>query len=1154
MSAPTNNLIKRAIEVQRGASDPASSVWVSASAGTGKTKVLTDRVLSLLVTGNDPQKIICLTFTRAAAAEMEDRIIKRLGTWSTLEEKYLRLELSNLLGKGPRKDQVLRARQLFSIVLESPGGMNIETIHAFCQSLLRRFPLEADIPPHFNLMDERDANELLVQAREEVLSLANKGTNLTLSNALSVISRHTHEASIPKLLSSLTSARGRLQRLIHRHGDLTRTLLCVRRLLKVGEKETPGSIISSFKNSQNNYASSLKNAVDKLSSGSNSDIERSLKIKQWLESETNLLENFELYADAFLTTNRHNGPIEIRKTLITKKVSNIDPNLKNFLQKEAGRLVKIIHRVRSATISETTKALFLLSDALLTSYQAQIERRALVDYDDLILEAGNLLNSKDLASWVLFKLDGGIDHVLIDEAQDTSPEQWRVIKSLVSEFTSGLGAHEKEPTVFAVGDLKQSIYSFQGADPKEFQAIKSSFGDKFPKAGHNWREVNLTVSFRSTPAILHTVDAVFRADNANDGVILDGKEIKHDAARVGDGGLVELWPPVEPRELDTPIPWKPPIERIQGDSPSARLANLISKRIHKMINEGEVLVSKGRAIEAGDIMVLVRQRGTFVEELVRALKSLDIGVSGSDRMVLTEQISVMDLISLGQFLLLPEDDLTLAIVLKSPFIGFSEENLFDLAYNRSSSLWQELKIRRKENKIFETAYELLSVMLSKVDSLAPFELYKYLLNAKGGLKNILARLGPDAADPVSEFLNLALSYENNHTPSLEGFLYWIKSGDVEIKRDLEQSRPDAVRIMTVHGAKGLQAPIVILPDTMQVPTNLPPFLWPQDEDGHDVGFFWPPKRSLYDEMAEKEREIAIQKRDQEYRRLLYVAMTRAQDRLYICGWNTKKNASKNCWYNLVEKAISKLGVEVEDPLLVSSKEKLGNKVIRVITPQDHTIKIIPSAKNTLSSKLDTWAITPPNLDTLSGVTLIPSRINNTELDVYSPLSDKKGRRFIRGNIIHKLLQILPELEPKFRKKAARKYLALDTHKLNRQEQTEIIDETLSVLNHKDFHTLFGLSSKAEVALVGNVNGKVISAQVDRLVVESDRVIIVDYKTNRTPPKEASDVPELYLRQMSAYKLALQKLYPSQKIECLLLWTQGPSLMHLQNKHLAAYSP
>ena len=1154
MSEPDQRLVDRAVLSQRSASDPTTSVWVSASAGTGKTKVLTDRVLSLLVAGNDPQKIICLTFTRAAAAEMESRIAKRLGKWSTIRDQDLRIELHQLTGTHPSKHRMLRARQLFALVLETPGGIKIETIHAFCQSLLRRFPLEASIAPHFKLMDERDTNELLVQAREDVLARANTGREKILSAALAVITSHTHEASIPTLLASLTAARGRLHRLLIKHGDIAKILQHVRKLMSVDEEETSETILSSALTSHTNDKPRLRYAAEILSAGSKTDIERAKKIQSWLDCDKNPIEKFELYADAFLTAARYTGPIEIRKSLVTKKIKEANPDVKDILEEEANRLAKILTRVRSAIIVETTEALLHFSDAFLTSYQKRKEQHSLIDYDDLIQETGRLLNREGIAPWVLFKLDGGIDHVLIDEAQDTSPEQWGIIKALVDEFTVGNSAQENERTVFSVGDLKQSIYSFQGADPGKFQAMQSFFRERVSNAGHNWREVNLTVSFRSTPAILMTVDAVFTAIGAQDGVMLDGNVITHEAARAGDGGLVELWPPVEPREADTPIAWKPPIERIQRDSPPTRLARLIAERIHRMIKNEENLLSHGRAIQAGDIMVLVRQRGTIVEELVRALKSRNIGVAGSDRMVLTEQISVLDLMALGRFLLLPQDDLTLAIVLKSPFIGFDETNLFDLAYNRSGSLWQELNTRFGDDNMFQKAYEFLSNMLSKVDFVTPFELYSYLLDAKEGRKNILSRLGSEAADPISEFLNLALAYEQNHTPSLEGFLDWMEAGNVVIKRDLEHARPEAVRIMTVHGAKGLQAPIVFLPDTMQMPTHLPPLLWPQDQRGGDISFIWPPRRSLFDNIAEEERKKAINKRDQEYRRLLYVAMTRAQDRLYICGWHTKKAVSEECWYNKMEMAISRIGEKIEDPLLTELKETSDNQIIQITSPQRSIVRVVKTAKENIAHKLDQWALSPAPDEPITHLPLTPSYSNKLESAACSPLSDDKSQRFNRGNIIHRLLQTLPDVADGSRREAARRYLALDTHKLSNNAQAKILEETLAVINDPNFHTIFGLSSRAEVPLVGEVNGKVISAQIDRLVVQKDRIMIVDYKTTQFPPTDPMDVPETYLRQMSAYKVALERIYPGRNIECLLLWTNGPNLMHLKTELLATYSP
>jgi len=1127
---------------QRKAADPGVSAWVSASAGTGKTKVLTDRVLSLLVTGNAPEKLLCLTFTRAAAAEMENRIASQLGAWTMMADKDLREQLELLLGYDPDDTQMQTARQLFARVLDTPGGMNIQTIHAFCQSVLRRFPLEADLAPHFKLMDERDSDELLHQARETVLAHIQTGVESPLAAAIGEVTRHLHESKFPEILATLTRERGRLARLIDEAGGIGDLIDRVFGKLGVRPEETEDTIFAEAGNPANADEIGLRTAIEVLQTDAKTDVKRGELIAAWLTPKDGGI-LFEDYADAYLTASRNDSDLQIRKSLMTKKLSEDNPAVASILAVEADRVHAAYLHARAATTAHATGALLRLGDALLTAYRRQKERRALIDYDDLILETARLLQKPGVAPWVLFKLDGGIDHILIDEAQDTSPEQWRVVDALADEFFAGEDAHENRRTIFAVGDLKQSIYSFQGADPQSFREMRQHFSKAIPAAKGRWREVDLNVSFRSAPKVLSAVDMIFARDDARDGLSFDDDLMVHIPKRSGEASLVELWPPVDVREIDAAVPWKPPVERIQGDSTANRLAQLIAKRIKRMVDEKEMLESKNRPIQPGDIMILVRRRGPIVEEIVRALKNLKIGVAGVDRMVLTDQMAVMDLIALGRVLLLPEDDLTLATVLKGPIAGLTEKELFDLAFERPDTLWQALSDKRHANPRFTAAFDLLSGLRAQADMMPPFELYSHILGALGGREKLLHRLGPDALDPISEFLDLAISYEETHTPTLEGFLYWLESGETEVKRDLEQARADAVRVMTVHGAKGLEAPIVFLPDTMQVPRTGFTLLWPEDDTGGEI-MLWPPRRGAYEAVAEAERRRMTLERDREYRRLLYVALTRAEDRLYVCGWANKTAAPEGCWYNLVKRGLDDNAEEMEDPFLAEAGETESATVLRLTSPQLDKVDEADAPDIEARTPLPAWTNSPPPDEPAPPVPLAPSRPVEEEPAVQSPLSGDDGYRFKRGNVIHALLQTLPDLPPEERETAAKSYLARATHDLKPEEQAAIVKETLAVLNHPDHARVFGPESRAEVPIVGHLDGQVISGQIDRLAVTPEAIEIIDYKTNRPPPARAEHVSALYLGQMRAYREALAAIYPDRAIRCYLLWTDGPHLMEL----------
>ncbi|HJS32247.1 MAG TPA: double-strand break repair helicase AddA, partial [Alphaproteobacteria bacterium] len=740
--------------------------------------------------------------------------------------------------------------------------------------------------------------------------------------------------------------------------------------------------------------------------------------------------------------------------------------------------------------------------------------------------------------------DGGIDHVLIDEAQDTNPEQWEVAAAIAEEFFAGAGAREAKRTIFAVGDTKQSIFGFQRADPQAFVDMRDHFARRAREAGMEFATVPLQLSYRSTRAVLVAVDAVFAQPVTGAGVALEGGEIRHESFRTGEAGMVELWPPIAPRASEPREAWAPALAVEPGDSPRRRLAERIAGEVARWLGEGAMLESQGRPIQPGDVMILVRRRNSLVDELVRAFKAHDIPVAGVDRMVLVHQLAIMDLVALGRFLLLPEDDLTLATVLKGPLFGFDEEALFALAQPRRGTLWAELRRRGHENPLFGAAEAELTRLAARADFAPPYELFAELLSARGGRSRIVARLGPEAEDPLDEFLAACLAFERTHTPSLEGFLHWLEAGEQEIKRDLEEGAREEVRIMTVHGAKGLQAPIVFLPDTLQTPTRTPALLWLGDV------MLWSPRVDDDGSLAATARDAARAARDAEHRRLLYVAMTRARDRLYICGYLANRSAPEGCWYRLIEPALR----DIAQPVAIELGEGESGLGLRLVCPQERPIKPRSEAAVAIdATALPRWAREPAPPEPSSPKPLVPSAPAEVEPAVRSPFGADDGARFKRGRLIHRLLQSLPDLAPERRARAAAAFLARKVHGLAPAEQDEIARETLAIFATPDFAALFGPASRAEAPIVGRVGDRVISGQVDRLCVLPHEVLVVDYKTNRPPPESPSRVPELYYSQMAAYRAALERIYPGREVRCALLWTVGPRLMELPQAALDRFA-
>ena len=1137
-----------AVRAQGGASDPMASSWVGASAGTGKTRVLTDRVLRLLLGGSKPEHILCLTFTKAAAAEMASRLARALSRWAVIEDGALTEALTELTGEAPDEDRLRAARRLFAQVLDAPGGVKIQTIHAFCQALLKRFPIEARLAPHFAVLDERDAIDLIDEAQHEVLSGAmydGDGEPGEIAQALAAVTAEAAEQTFAKLMRELTVERGRLQRLIAGAGGIEPLVGKIYGVLGVDPSETRQSILDPACAEVAFEGEALQLAAEAMLEGGVNDRKAGALIAEWLAAPAHRIENFERYELAFFTLKG-----DLRKALISKGSLAAEPGSDAVLACEAERLSGLRARLDRLLVARSSAGLIRIGAAILQSYERRKRIGALLDYDDLILKTRALLSEEDMAAWVLFKLDGGIDHILIDEAQDTNPDQWAVVKALTEEFFSGEGARPALRTIFAVGDVKQSIFGFQGADPDEFARMREFFAERVRGAEQVWRQVDLKVSFRSTSTVLGAVDAVFADIEARVGVADEDEIIQHEAQRVGSPGLVELWPPVRPRADGDYEPWMPPAETVPAFSPRARLAEHIADTIKGWIVGGETLASKGRPIRAGDVMVLVRRRKGFVEELVRALKQRRVAVAGVDRMVLGEQIAVMDLMALGRFLLLPQDDLNLASLLKSPLLGLGEDQLFALAHGRGkTSLWGVLARRAGDDQTFAGAHETLAALLAEADFTPPFELYASLLEGRGGRRRMLARLGPEAEDAIDEFLNLALAYERGHTPSLQGFLHWIDTSEATVKRDLQQDGRDEVRVMTVHGAKGLQAPIVFLADTMGLPpTDNPLILWPGPQGPGAP--LWAPRRPLERRIAARPREAINQRRMREYRRLLYVSMTRAEDRLYVCGWETKGSPPDGNWYAAVARGLAGLGA----PVIFDFGPDWQGEGRRLEAGSVPEAVVAETGKETEMEPPPAWATTPPPDEPAPPRPIAPSRDRETEPPVRSPLGEDGTGRFKRGLIIHRLLQTLPELPEGARRAACQRYLALPAHGLGAEERTAIEAETLAVIEAPEHARLFGPGSLAEVPIVGVVGTRVISGQVDRLVVSDERIEIIDYKSNRPPPRLPVQVAEIYLKQMAAYRAVLNLIYADMPVRCLLLWTDGPSLMALDDAALDHHAP
>ena len=1164
--------------LQRRAANPRASVWVGASAGSGKTKVLTDRVLSILLDGVAPEKILCITFTKAAAAEMSDRLGKRLGTWATMEEGALRQDLRDLIGQVADDERVQFARQLFARVLDTAGGLKIQTIHSFCQSLLGRFPLEAGVPPHFEVLDERQAQDLMRQARDRVLNDARNDGEM--DKALSRVTRRVQEDQFAQLFQILSSERNRLDQFIYNHDGIEGAITALYEKLGVEKAQTEEALSLKFCEEGQFDRTALKEACLLQLASSKSFKAIGEKIEAWLSvsSTEERAKKLDLYISAFLTT-----ALESRKNLLSKGDATAHEYLAVALEKEQDRILRFFECKKALQVAIANDGLLRLGHAMVTVYRDLKRMMGRLDYDDLILKAGDLLTSAHhIAAWVLYKLDGGLDHILIDEAQDTNKEQWTVVGALAEEFFVGAGTNEevqdKPRTIFAVGDVKQSIYSFQRADPSSFHHFKRYFHERVAQAQLPWDDVPMDVSFRSTTAVLGLVDSVFDQDGTRLGP--DMGRIQHHAFREGQAGSVELWPLLGPESGDAAGNWTMPVTQGLGASHHMRMAQVLASQIEEWLrgDKRRFLPAKGRNVEPGDILILVRRRSELVDHLVRELKNRHIPVAGVDRMVLSKQMAVMDLMALARFLLLQEDDLSLAEVLKSPLVGLDEDGLMDLAMDRrGKSLWQSLCDWAADDPKYARIHLWLSQLLNKTDFIRPFELFSHILSAHcpavmpgaelvehSGAQAFVARLGVEAEDPLEEFLTLTLNYEQGRTPSLQGFIHWFDSGETQIKRDLESGERGEIRIMTVHGAKGLQAPLVIMPDTVRDKgvSKSPLIYWVPGEES--IMPIWLPSSAMAEIVMSKAKEGWISDQDEEYRRLLYVALTRAEDQLVVCGYRTKRAPSDDCWYYLVERGLRAISETRKDEAhfsFASGKVWEGEGLIwETDQKKEISHKQTSIGQSETVAALPAWATQGPGQEPARPTPLMPSQSALEAPAMRSPLSPDGSFGLKRGLIIHRLLQSLPDIAVADRVRAMDRYLAQSNHDITDTQGAEIRKEVLTLLDLPDMQALMGEGSRAEVPVSGEVGsdkqGKsiIVSGQIDRLVVGRDRIIIADYKTLRPVPKSPGEVPESYLNQMAAYRAIMEKIYPEREVSCVIVWTDIPKVMEIPNALLDPWAP
>ncbi len=1098
-----------ATERQIQAARPDASTWLAANAGSGKTRVLTDRVARLLLSGVQPQHILCLTYTKAAASEMQNRLFQRLGQWATQDDTDLRTHLTELGVDGQiDRDRLAQARTLFARAIETPGGLKIQTIHSFCTSLLRRFPLEAGVSPQFTEMEDRSAALL----REEILEDFAEGPNAHL---VEDIARFVTDTGFERLTAAITQKRDLFAQPLNWASLLEKFDLppgfddadLLRQVFLGGEVELIQSLQQPLIESGGNNAK----AADKLAAFGAPVLAQLPILEGVLLTGKSAKEPFTAKIGSFPTKALREGPLAGKM-----------PQLEDLM-----RRVEAARQQRLALIAaQKSLVLHQFASAFLPEYERRKQLRGWLDFDDLILRARQLLNDPSVAQWVLYRLDGGIDHILVDEAQDTSPGQWEVVEKLAQEFTSGEGARaDVERTIFVVGDKKQSIYSFQGADPQAFDRMQQEFGRRLAESGSKLWDSTLEHSFRSSSAILGLVDILFR-DQAEAGF---HKDSLHRAFKADLPGRVDLWPVVEKVEEAEDGDWTDPVDRPGARHHTVVLAEQVAKSIKDMIDKGETIPEDGktpgdfvrRKVRPGDFLILVQRRSDLFAEIIRACKTMGLPIAGADRLKVGAELAVKDLAALLSFLATPEDSLSLATVLKSPLFGWTEQQLFDLSHRRDEMyLWAALRRRGDE---FPETLAVLNDLRGQTDFLRPFDLIERILTRHDGRRKLLGRLGAEAEDGINALLSQALAYERTDIPSLTGFLVWMQTDDLEIKRQMSNVG-NMIRVMTVHGSKGLEAPIVILPDTGKRQA-------PRDAEimTAEGTALWKVSADTSPALITQAREEARAREENERLRLLYVALTRAEKWLIVAAaGDVGKDGSS--WYQLVETAMAQAGA-VELPGSQVKRLSHGDwGALPLIDQKDHA----PVTEDLPQVFRETPAEAPKPQETLS-----PSDLGGAKALPGDAGQDEEAAK-LRGTRLHLLLEHLPGMSPQSWPELCARLLP----DIPDSESQALLDEAIAVLTNDALKEIFAPNALTEVPVTAEVFGRRMHGVIDRLIVTETEVQVVDFKSNATVPDDPSACPQGLLRQMGAYANAVSQIYPDHTIRTAILWTRTAQLMWL----------
>jgi ATP-dependent helicase/nuclease subunit A len=1106
---------------QLDASNPERSIWVSANAGAGKTKVLVDRVIRLMLSGAEPDTILCLTFTKAAAAEMKARLFGLLGKWTLADDDTLQKQLTNL-DISTSGDMLVKARQLFTKALETPGGLKIQTIHAFAEKLLQLFPVEAGLAPGFKVLDERATEDLITLARNTVLSTADRlgdADSEFVGRAIEIVNQFAGEQRFDELLKAVFSEGETIHALLGEHRSYADVHTLVLRTLELDGGDSAESLAIRLTHVDEVRYRSAATALAGVKAKMDENTVAGL---QDMLHATTVDDRMEALRETFF-----NQDMKPRARLLVKETTTRHQATADWLHEEFARVVQLMTQHDLHIRADATASLLFLADRISTTFENAKRALSAYDFSDLIARASQLLNSRIMTEWVLYKLDRGITHILVDEAQDTSPEQWSIIRAIANEFFAGEGAENKvKRTLFVVGDQKQSIFSFQGADARVFQSTRDDVSAQVLGVAPDSPQISMLTSYRSVPEVLDFVDAVLPG-TASAAMGLnpdDDSQRKHYSNRAREHGLVQLWPLIESEEPKEPDHWLVPVDRPKTGFHRRLLARKVATTVQNWIGKRNIpSLGPNRIVQAGDILILLRSRGPLFTMIIAELRALGIRVAGADRIKLLDNLAVQDLLAFAQTMTLPEDDYSLACVLKSPLVPqpLDEADLFQLSYDRNSAPLRTRLLASQNPKAIANA-QFLESMRNLARSEGPFAFFSRILSFRR--KDMQSRLGPEARDATDAFLDFAIDYEHEQGTSLAGFAAWFQASETTLKREMEKAG-NQVRLMTVHGAKGLESEIVIIPDAADAIPNERVNLV-QAQNGLPI---WAisdlAPSSLIDELKETRKRLSLE----EHVRLLYVAMTRARDELYIAGSLPKlvnkdgnKSLSKTSWYHFIE---GQLAIQSDIAMRKIDDPFYGGEVLHHGATSAHfEDQGRPDHKVSAPRALPQW---------LREAAPLPAHarpVSVTRLTGQNVVAPDAAERLSFGLRVHEFFRMMPSRESGLRTThvddAVHRF-ALDL---------EFLARLVESIEAPDLAPYFATGSMTEVDILASLpSGEDMSGRIDRLRITDRDIFLLDYKTDAHPPQDLSpDMPAV--QQISLYSQSVSEAYPGRTAHVAIFWT------------------